>query len=89
MVNELFLTCFPWKFQASFAKNFGVFVAEYKILELLLFAAAQKNLGNRDKLSKLVDWFAAQKDHNNVFDKKILESIPDDIFSLIETFLQP
>ncbi len=88
LVNEMFLTCFPWKFKESIAKNFGVFVAEYKIFELLAFSAVQKNLGNRTELLELVDWFATQKDHNNVFGKKFLESLPDDIFSSIETFLE-
>lgn len=89
LVNELFLTCFPWKFQASIAKNFGVFVAEYKIFELMAFSAVKKNLGSRKELLELVDWFAAQKDHNEIFGKKFLENISDDIVSLMETFLEP
>lgn len=89
LVNELFLTCFPWKFKESIAKNFGVFVAAYKILELLVFSSAQKNLDTRDELLKLVDWFTTQMDHNNVFVKKFLDSIPDDIFSSMEIFLEP
>ena len=89
LVNELFLTCFPWKFKESIAKNFGVFVAEYKIFELLAFSAVQKNLGNRTELLELVDWFATQKDHNNVFGKNFLDSLFDDIFSPMESFLQP
>ena len=88
LVNEIFLTCFPWKFKMSFAKNFGVFVAEYKIFELLTFSAAQKNLDGKDDLLKLVDWFTNQTDHGSDFNLKILDNIPDDIFSVTETFLE-
>ena len=87
LVNELFLNCVPWKFKESIQENFGVFVAEYKIFELLTFAAAQQNLDGKDDLLRLVDWFTNQTDHSATVNEKILECVPDDIFSLTESFL--
>ncbi|MBR3746687.1 MAG: flagellin lysine-N-methylase [Selenomonadaceae bacterium] len=86
LVNELFLTCVPWKFQTSVAKNFGVFVAEYKLFELLTFSATQKNFAG-DNLLKLTVWFARQANHDDGFGKIILDSVPDDIFDSLETLL--
>lgn len=86
LVNELFLMCVPWKFQAVAAKNFGVFVATYKLFELLLFAAAQKNFGE-DELLNLTVWFTRQTEHDDGFSQIILDSVPDDIFDSLETLL--
>ena len=90
LVNELFLSCFPWRFQADFAKNFGVFVATYKLFELLTFAAVQKNLCGKDELLRLVDWFANQTDHAAIVNDDLLKQFTatDDIFSSLETFLE-
>ena len=87
LVNELFMTGFPWKFQGGVAKNFGVFVAEYKLFELLAFSAAQQNLGDKDNLLKLTLWFTNQTNHNDDFGRIILDSVPDDIFDSLETLL--
>jgi len=86
LVNELFLTCFPWKFQAVAAKNFGVFVAEYKLFELLVFAAAQKNFGE-DFLLDLTVWFTRQSEHDNGFAQIIFDSVSEDIFDSFEALL--
>lgn len=89
LVNELFLSCFPWRFQADFAKNFAVFVVTYKLFELLTFAAVQKNLCGRDELLQLVDWFANQTDHAAIVNDDLLKQFAaDDIFSTLETFLE-
>ena len=86
LVNELFLTCFPWKFQAVAAKNFGVFVAEYKLFELLVFAAARKNFGE-DFLLDLTVWFTRQSEHDDGFAQIIFDSVPEDIFDSFEALL--
>ena len=88
LVNELFMTCLPWKFQASVVKNFGVFVASYKIFELLTLAAAQKNFSDKDLL-ELTVWFTKLSDHGDGFTQKILDVVPDDIFATMETLLEP
>ena len=87
LVNELFMTCLPWKFQASVAKNFGVFVASYKIFELMTFAAAQQDF-SRDVLLHLAVSFTKQADHGDGFTKVILDAVPDDIFVTLETLLK-
>lgn len=89
LVNELFMTCFPWRNETAFAKNFGVFVATYKLFELLTFAAVQKNLCGKDELLQLVDWIAGQMNHTLVVVNNLLKQFAaDDIFSTLETFLE-
>ncbi|MBR1645581.1 MAG: flagellin lysine-N-methylase [Selenomonadaceae bacterium] len=88
LVNELFLNCYPWRHETSIAKNFGVFVAQYKLFELFTFSTAQKNFC-RDELLKLTVWFARQANHDFGFGKIILDSVPDDIFPMAEILLEP
>ncbi|MBR1646957.1 MAG: flagellin lysine-N-methylase [Selenomonadaceae bacterium] len=88
LVNEMFLNCYPWRHVASIPKNFGVFVATYKLFELLMFAAEQENFCSKKDLLTLTDCFLSSADHNNHFVKKILEHVSDDIFSTLE-LLQP
>ena len=89
LVNELFLTCFPWKFTESLAKNFGVFVATYKLFELLTFSAEQQKFVGKENLLLLTSWFLSSADHSNDFGKKVLELAPDDILVSMETLLDP
>ncbi|MBR1807038.1 MAG: flagellin lysine-N-methylase [Selenomonadaceae bacterium] len=89
LVNELFLTCFPWKFTESIAKNFGVFVATYKLFELVTFSTEQQNFVGKKNLLLLTGWFLSSADHSDEFGKKLLELAPDDILVSIETLLEP
>ncbi|MBR1806905.1 MAG: flagellin lysine-N-methylase [Selenomonadaceae bacterium] len=84
LVNELFLMCVPWKFQTVAAKNFGVFVAEYKLFEWLVFAAAREHFGE-DFLLDLTVWFTRQTEHDDGFAQIIFDCVPDDIFTSLET----
>ena len=86
LVNELFLMCVPWKFQAAAAKNFGVFVATYKLFELLIFAAARKHFGE-DFLLDLTVWFTRQTEHDDGFSQIIFDGVSEDIFDSLETML--
>ena len=63
LVNELFLNCYPWRFEGHIVKNFGVFVIKYKIFELTLLLAALKNPIGKDDLISLADWFTTQFNH--------------------------
>ena len=89
LVNELFLNAYPWRHEAGIAKNFGVFAANYKLFELLVFATEQENFHSNKDLLTLTNWFLSSADHNNKFAKRILDGVPDDIFSTFETLLQP
>ena len=89
LVNELFLTCFPWKFTESLAKNFGVFVATYKLFELLTFSAQKQNFVGKKNLLLLTSRFLRSADHSEDFGKKVLELAPDDILVSMETLLDP
>ena len=80
LVNELFISGYPWKF-SGIAKNFGVFVATYKLFELMTFAA-QNN--SDDELLSLTVAFARAADHDDGFTQIIFDSVPDDIFASLE-----
>ncbi len=89
LVNELFTTCFPWKFTESIAKNYGVFVATYKLFELLAFSAEQQKFVGKENLLLLTSCFLNSADHSEDFAKKVLELAPDDILVSMETLLDP
>ena len=89
LVNELFMNCYPWRHEDSLAKNFGVFVASYKLFKLLVFAAEQQGFADDKDLIQFTYWFLSLADHNKDFIKKILDAVPDDILLTIETLLEP
>ena len=90
LVNEFFMNVYPWHFAENLAKNYAVFVATYKIFELLIFSATQKGFSSKEDLLKIVDSFTTQSDHTKDFQKKILEHFKntDDIFPVMENLLE-
>ena len=70
LVNELFMNLYPFKFNGSITYNYGVFVAIYKLLELITFSFAfDKFLRSRENLNKIeltatIMIFANNIDHN-------------------------
>ena len=88
LVNELFMNCYPWRLEESIAKNYGVFIATYKIFELMIFAATTEISADKKDLLKLVDWFSVQFDHVKEFPQIISEHIAGDIFELMESLLE-
>ena len=90
LVNELFINIYPWRLEESFVKNYAVFVSTYKIFELIIFSATQKNFSSKENLLEIVDWFTLQNNHSVNFHKKILEHFKeaDDIFPIMESLLE-
>lgn len=90
LVNEIFLSCCPWRFEGSIANNFGFLVAKYKIFELQLLAAAIKNSLGKSELIHLTGQFMTQVSHVEEYQRRIFLSIrnagdiPDFIESLLE-----
>ncbi len=89
LVNELFLNIFPWKFDGSLAQNFATFVAEYKLFELVIFAAKLK-LSDKQALIELVGWFTTRFDHSGDYKQIILNHCKgmDDPFDSMESLLE-
>lgn len=90
LVNELFQNCYPWRFTASIMQNYAMFVATYKVFELLTVAAVQNGFGGKDDLIKLVDWFTTQSSHTNGFRQKIFDNIKNmnDPIAIMDAFLE-
>ena len=89
LVNELFTNCVPWRNEATVAQNFGLFVAAYKVFELLTFAAYKRNLFVKSELLRLVDLLTSQTDNTTATRLNLLNLFAgDDMFSLLEIFLE-
>ena len=89
LVNELFTNCVPWRNEATVAQNFGLFVAAYKVFELLTFAADKRNLFVKSELLRLVDLLTSQTDNTTATRFNLLNLFAgDDMFSLLEIFLE-
>ena len=90
LVNELFINCYPWRFDGSIIRNFGIFVIKYKIFELTLLLAALKNPLGEDDLIALADWFATQFDHVEAYQRMIFDYLRgrEDVLDLMESLLE-
>ena len=91
LVNELFMNCYPWRYEATMTRNYGVFITKYKVFELIFFSAMQKGFDGKENLLRLVDFISTQNDHTNHFTDKILVQLKstNDIFPLMESLLEP
>lgn len=90
LVNEIFLNCYPWRYEAHIIKNFGVFVIKYKIFEITLLLAALKNPVSKDNLISLTNWFTTQFNHVEINQRRIFDYLQgkDDTFDLMESLLK-
>ena len=90
LVNELFMNCYPWRFEGHIVKNFGLLVIKYKIFEITLLLAALKNPVEKAELLSLTDWFATQFDHVEISQRKIFDYLQgkDDTLNLMESLLE-
>ena len=90
LVNELFINCYPFRFERSIIRNFGVFAIKYKIFELTFLLAALKNpLGDNDLIA-LANWFATQFDHVEAYHRQIFDYLRgrDDALDLMNSLLE-
>ena len=90
LVNELFLSIYPWRFDGSPLQNFAAFVTEYKLFELIIFSATIKGFDDKKTLLELVSWFTTRFDHVNEYKRRIFSFIEnrDEPFSLMESLLE-
>lgn len=90
LVNELFINCYPFRFDGSIIRNFGVFVIKYKIFELTFLLAALKNPLGESDLIALADWFATQFDHVEAYHRQIFEYLRgrEDALDLMNSLLE-
>ncbi|MBR6888292.1 MAG: hypothetical protein IKN16_07575 [Selenomonadaceae bacterium] len=90
LVNELFLSLYPWKNHYRPSRSLSVLLISYKVFELLMFTATQAGFSGKDDLLKLVDWYTEEIDHGDGFKEKIFEYLEErkDFFELMETLLE-
>ena len=90
LVNELFLSAFPWKFDGSLPQNFAAFALEYKFFELMIFSASLKNFCDKKIFVETAGWFTTRFDHTKEFKDKIFSFVEkfDEPFALMSTLLE-
>lgn len=77
------MNCYPWRFKAGIAINYAMFIATYKVFELIIATVR----GGKAELIKTVGQFATQAAHNGSIHNKIVKHLSGDSFGLMETFL--
>ena len=90
LVNELFLSTFPWKFDGSFSQNFAAFAVENKLFELITFSMLLRGFTGKKDLIESATWFTTRFDHTQEYKDKIFSLIKDmdDPFSLMDSLLE-
>ncbi len=90
LVNEFFMNLYPFRFESNKAFNYGMFVATYKMLELVTFSMARANYSSNEDLISQIIWYSANIDHNQSYVNKISEYMKDksDIVQIMQNMLQ-
>ena len=90
LVNEWFQNIYPWKFESSLMKNFGAFVAEYKLFETIIFFATRKISSDRKYLLELTSSFTTRLNHAKEYRQKIFDYFKDadEPFAILESLLE-
>ena len=90
LVNELFMNCYPWRFEGQIIKNYGVLIIKYKIFELILLEAALKKFLSKEDLISLTGWLTSQLDHVAIYHQKIFDYLrdKDDALNLMDSLLE-
>ena len=95
LVNEFFLNLYPFRFAGTTIQNYGVFLASYKMLEIISMSYAKQNFLflppiDRPKLVATVMNFANNLDHNHHYFNKIVDYIKDkkDMTEILQSLLQ-
>ena len=90
LVNEFFLSIYPWRFEGSLAQNIAAFITEYKLFELMTFAASIKGMDSKETLLEMVSWFITRFDHANEYKRRIFSFVADvnEQLSLMESLLE-
>ena len=80
LVNEFFINRYPWNLETSIPNNFGVFVATYKIVELMGFIDSLANNALKQKaLLNVMTYFSRHIDYDSDAIKKISDAIGEEI----------
>ena len=90
LINELFMNCYPWRFEGQIIKNYALFIIKYKLFELILIATAWENPVGKQELIAFTDWFCSQFDHIEAYQRQIFNYLKgkDDILNLMDSLLE-
>ena len=96
LVNEFFLSLYPWKLSTSISQNYGAFVAAYKILELIgLSIEVQWKKWHADdseppkdyQLPAIITNLAVNVDHSREYLQCMTDHLEGDILSIMKGLL--
>ena len=96
LVNEFFLGVYPWKTPYPILQNYGIFVATYKILELIALSldVQWQRISNNTKempeeyqLLPTMMQCATNVDHNAKYLSCVLEHLEKDVLTIMRSLL--
>lgn len=90
LVHEFFLHTYPWRLMKSVCHNYGVFVASYKVVELILFSLTKTNHGiSINDIIKTIFLLSISVNHSPSYMENLSAAIEkvDDTVKIISTFL--
>ena len=90
IVNEFFFNLYPFRFVATLTLNYGIFIAVYKMLELLTFSMALENTPTPEDLLSQIMWYENNIYHNVGYVERIADYMKDkdDILKIMQSMLQ-
>ena len=90
LINEFFMQLYPLRFDANLSLNYGVFVINYKMLELVTFSMFMENHSDEKDLISAIMWYANTFDHNKTHSDKMTEYMEDksNILEIMQNMLQ-
>ena len=88
---SFFYNLYPWSVNKTICHNYGVFIASYKMLELILISV--KNISpnefNAEHMIKIISSFAQRIDHNHEYKNRISKNLDNkDTLQIMNSFLQ-
>lgn len=96
LVNEFFLSAYPWKTPHSLIQNYGIFVSTYKILELSALSVEfqhQKRERDsasteRERLLSTIMNLSANVDHKADYLECVVKQLDRDMLSIMKNLLE-
>ena len=93
LVQEFFSGVYPWRIKESISLNYVLFIATYKIVELMAvsMAIAKPDIEFLDKqIISLISWFVEKLDHDPNYMQPIADGFKDknNIVKTMRSFLQ-
>ena len=92
LVNEFFMNLYPYRMEKSVVENFGVCLATYKLIEIFAFLMSETFPPVYESdIANFICKLSTPIEHSTDYLKQLSKDleVKENMFKLIETFLQP